>query len=232
MLQRVTLKDEPLPKVDTPVTATPADDDDIYGATPRQSAKLSPSAANGQMPAEYTIVSGPAQESITEPDSKFAGMPTNMAAEPKPELKVDPPSQQTFIVDVPPVITGQTAGSPESAAPTISPEQIGRSKSPMAGDEPPSPTESDLHRTREDEEDETSEGNPVNDKPVQSSAEIFEEHKRKQLIRDMEEKIAIMPTQEMLEPPKKNDDIPMMSATSYPGQEWNPYGEGFEDYDE
>ncbi len=31
---------------------------------------------------------------------------------------------------------------------------------------------------------------------------------------------------------KKEDEKPQMSATSYPGQEWNPYGEGgFEDWE-
>lgn len=107
------------------------------------------------------------------------------------------------------------------------------SKSPShSEEEPPSPTESELGRKDKEgvETDETgADGKAmVNGKPVQSSAEIFEEHKRKQLLRDMEEKIAIFPTEpQALEPKKKDDDAPMMSATSYPGQEWNPYGDGW-----
>lgn len=232
----VTLRDEPLPKVDTPVTATPADREDIYGATPRQSVKASPVVAEEQNLVEHIIVSGPAQESNIEPDSKFAGMPVDA----KPEFKVEPFSQQTFIVDAPPVIVEPKAMTPSPAAtsPSPSPALAVRSKLPLPEDEPPSPTESEL---KLDEANKTGQDAFNSDKivalggkPVQSSQEIFDEHKRRQLIRDMEEKIALMPEPDMLEPTKKKkeDEVPMMSATSYPGQEWNPYGAGFESDDE
>lgn len=70
-----------------------------------------------------------------------------------------------------------------------------------------------------------------NGKPVQSSADIFEEMKRKQLLREQEEKIPVNPTEPDMyaaaaaaAKKKDQDDVPQMSATSYPGQEWNPYG--------
>ncbi|EON97040.1 hypothetical protein UCRPA7_7441 [Phaeoacremonium minimum UCRPA7] len=70
-----------------------------------------------------------------------------------------------------------------------------------------------------------------NGKPVQSSADIFEEMKRKQLLREQEEKIPVNPTEPDMHAAlaaaakkKDEDDVPQMSATSYPGQEWNPYG--------
>lgn len=68
-------------------------------------------------------------------------------------------------------------------------------------------------------------------------ADIFEEAKRKATLRDMEEKIPVFPTEpdmnaqalaEMAAKKKAEEERPQMSATSYPGQEWNPYGDGFE----
>ncbi|KAH7628396.1 hypothetical protein B0T09DRAFT_267642 [Sordaria sp. MPI-SDFR-AT-0083] len=80
---------------------------------------------------------------------------------------------------------------------------------------------------------------------------IFEEAKRKQLLREQEEKIPVFSDDDNINGGgmngnngaatggKKKDEedaVPMMSATSYPGQEWNPYdfgggegGEGWED---
>ncbi len=66
-----------------------------------------------------------------------------------------------------------------------------------------------------------------------TSAEQFEEHKRKVLLREQEEKIPVNPTEPDDLPAAANahathtgdeEDLPQMSATSYPGQEWNPYG--------
>lgn len=257
----VTLRDEPA-KVDTPITATPADfkDEDIYGATPRQSAVqvFSSQAPPPAATAEHVIVSGPAQESTTEPDSKFAGMPQAPPTASKPEYIIEspiissaPPQQQTlFAIESapppPPVIIEPASASSTSPAPIV------RSKSPASfmDDEPPSPTESELRSKTDDNANDGAagagdasedSGKPtiLNGKPVQSSQEIFEEHKRRQLIRDMEEKIAIMPDpnaaeEDMLLARKRREEeaMPQMSATSYPGQEWNPYGEGFEDYDD
>lgn len=266
----VTLKDVPLPpKVDTPVTATPADrDDDIYGATPRQSVKGSPVVDEQQQQhqntvVEHVIVSDPLQD---EAGSKFAGMPNAVGGSNTSETgtKIATPSPPHFVVDAPPVVvepvsTYVTTLSPPAATATPAPSPpasalVGRSKSPLPlpdegnEPEPPSPTDSELGRSgemgsavarRAQSDGDSAAGAGVallNGKPVQSSQEIFEEHKRKQLIRDMEEKIAVvMPEQQdLLEPArrKKEDEMPTMSATSYPGQEWNPYGEGFEDDDE
>lgn len=69
--------------------------------------------------------------------------------------------------------------------------------------------------------------------------DIYEEARRKAMLRDMEEKIPVFPTEPDMEGQaraeaearRKQEDLPQMSATSYPGQEWNPYGGG-EDYDE
>lgn len=242
----VTLRDDPVPKVDTPVTATPADKDDIYGATPRLPADITPQEQQQpqrQHLVEHVIVvTSPSHtESSTERDSKFAGMPNNKAAEPRPEFRVEPPptSPQTFsVISAPAVIVepaSATSSDPTVRSQSPSPAPIVRSKSPLPDEEPPSPTESELGERGQNGLATAEDGDKtVNGKPVQSSQEIFDEHKRKQLVRDMEEKIAINPTEpEMLEPARRrNEEMPVMSATSYPGQEWNPYGDGFEDYDE
>ncbi len=72
-----------------------------------------------------------------------------------------------------------------------------------------------------------------------SSADIFEEAKRKMLLREQEEKIPVFPTEPDMEAAtaaaakkKDEEELPHMSATSYPGQEWNPYGEGFDSWDD
>jgi hypothetical protein len=69
--------------------------------------------------------------------------------------------------------------------------------------------------------------------------DVFEEARRKAFLRDMEEKIPVFPTEPDMnahtiaanEATKKEEERPQMSATSYPGQEWNPYGEGYEDFE-
>ena len=65
----------------------------------------------------------------------------------------------------------------------------------------------------------------------QTSAEQFEEHKRKMLLAAQEEKIPVFPDEPKLEdvPERRDEDAVQMSATSYPGQEWNPYEFGYED---
>lgn len=79
----------------------------------------------------------------------------------------------------------------------------------------------------------------INGKPITSSADIFHEEKRKMLIREQEEKIPVFPEEPDMNlaalaaaKKKEQEDLPQMSATSYPGQEWNPYGDGgFDDSD-
>lgn len=244
-LAPITLKDEPWPREESSNTSAAVDKDDLYGATPRQSAMV----AQEQYPIEHIILSEPAQQSpIDESESKFAGMPAGMSVEPNSEPKIASPAQQHFFVDASPAINEPKSATPPSAATTTTtstlPNADTLTQSKSSDEEPPSPTESELkpEQAKREEDEASASANAgengktnnttINGKPVQSSQEIFDEHKRKQLVRDMEEKIAIMPEPPMLEPPKKMEDVPMMSATSYPGQEWNPYGEGFEDDDE
>ncbi|KUI57028.1 hypothetical protein VP1G_04392 [Cytospora mali] len=229
----VTLKDEGA-RAETPITSTSAEKDDIYGATPRQSVHATPVEPQAHHIVEHVIApESTIQEHSAEPESKFAGpLPNNRSPESKPTFKVEPPSQQNFVVDAPPIIaepdpTSSIPAVAASSSSTSSPDAVVAAKSLSPDEEPPSPTESELGK--KDKNAEGGEDGQANGKPVQSSAEIFEEHKRKQLLRDMEEKIAINPTEpQMLETRrKKDDDAPMMSATSYPGQEWNPYGDGW-----
>lgn len=251
----VTLTDDP-PKTSSPATSASTEQEDIYGATPRQSRHVSPvqpkdyqqqQQQQQQNVAGHIIDRSPAQEPSGEPESKFAGPLPNRSPETKPAAKYEQsPAQQGFVVDVPPVIVEPaTATTPSAPSPgprlstskSLSPEEV----------EPPSPTDSELGKKRtSDSSGNTKQGEdaingggangPRSSKPVQTSQEIFEEHKRKQLVRDMEEKIALNPTEPddmMLGPggKKKGEDAPLMSATSYPGQEWNPYGDAWIDDD-
>jgi hypothetical protein len=75
---------------------------------------------------------------------------------------------------------------------------------------------------------------------AKDSVAIFERAKRKaeeqreaerRLV--LEEKIPVFPSEPEDDARRKEEEaVPQMSATSYPGQEWNPYGEGgFEDWE-
>ncbi len=62
----------------------------------------------------------------------------------------------------------------------------------------------------------------------QTSAEQFQEAKRKALLKDLEGLIPVVtPDLDNGGPAQRRggEEMPQMSATSYPGQEWNPYGE-------
>lgn len=245
----VTLTDDP-PKMESPAPSSSAEQEDIYGATPRQSRHVSPvqhKEYQQQDGVVYSIDRSPAQEPSGEPESKFAGPLPNRSPETKPAAKHEQsPAQQGFVVDVPPVII-EPATATNASAPSPGPRvSIPKSMSPEEV-EPSSPTDSELGKKRKSdsgsETRQTEDGNggagpngANSGKPVQTSQEIFDEHKRKQLVRDMEEKIALNPTEPdstMLGPggKKKGEDAPLMSATSYPGQEWNPYGDAWIDDD-
>ncbi|KAK5656533.1 hypothetical protein OQA88_4512 [Cercophora sp. LCS_1] len=64
--------------------------------------------------------------------------------------------------------------------------------------------------------------------------ELFERTKRQMTLRDQEEKIPVFPTEPDPMPQKKKEEEeqPQMTATSYPGQEWNPYEAGYGDWDD
>ena len=80
----------------------------------------------------------------------------------------------------------------------------------------------------------------THDMPTKASMtdrELFEEAKRQRLLREQEEKIPVFPQEPdmvvMTNPVKKQEeDLPQMSATSYPGQEWNPYEAGFGEWED
>lgn len=227
-------------ELDVPRTSTPppraVEEDDIYGATPRGSVRASTPAKHVTMgndpfvEPESKFASPPVQqivvgnENSAEPESKFAGPLPDLKGDSKPVTEAAP-AQQNSAIDAPPAMVTE----PVMAAPVV--PQTKKTSSPDPEPEAPSPTESELghNQTRKtDGAAENSSNGVLNEKPVQSSQEIFEEHKRKQLLRDQEEKIAVFPSEpEMLSlPKKKDDDHIQMTATSYPGQEWNPYGDG------
>jgi hypothetical protein len=68
--------------------------------------------------------------------------------------------------------------------------------------------------------------------PQQSPEKILVEGRNSQNSRrrtSQEEKILV--EEGMVRPGSAEEEIPSMSATSYPGQEWHPYGNGYEEWD-
>ncbi|CAK7272122.1 hypothetical protein SEPCBS57363_004970 [Sporothrix epigloea] len=66
-------------------------------------------------------------------------------------------------------------------------------------------------------------------------AQEYEDHKRRQMLKDLEEKIPVLipePDRNLAARKQKENEEPAMSATSYPGQEWNPYGEFYYEDDD
>lgn len=72
-------------------------------------------------------------------------------------------------------------------------------------------------------------------KAISTDRVLFEEAKRHKLLREQEEKIPVFdpePDLVVMTNTKKDEELPQMSATSYPGQEWNPYEAGYGDWEE
>jgi hypothetical protein len=68
--------------------------------------------------------------------------------------------------------------------------------------------------------------------PQQSPEKVLVEGRDSQNGRrrtSQEEKILV--EEGMVRPGSEEEEIPSMSATSYPGQEWHPYGNGYEEWD-
>jgi hypothetical protein len=71
-------------------------------------------------------------------------------------------------------------------------------------------------------------------KAISTDRVLFEEAKRQRLLREQEEKIPVFTPEPdvVVKTNKKDEELPQMSATSYPGQEWNPYEAGFGDWED
>lgn len=136
------------------------------------------------------------------------------------------------------------ATEPKSPGPS---RETAKAKSPQLNNArltPPSPIEGDESTNFKDQPthnrasavaESTDIANGVDTPPKAHSTdrELFEEAKRRRLLREQEEKIPVFPTEPDPTPPKKDEeDLPQMSATSYPGQEWNPYEAGFGDWED
>jgi hypothetical protein len=175
--------------------------DNIYDATPRTE------TIPIQQPTQESIVSPPADE----PAEPKAGGMSHEVLEHRDNQDASPPQNLTI----------NTHTSPSPSPPLLQPapvqQTLATSTDATNGTPPPS---------------------RLTPPAPSNPADIFEEAKRKAMIRDMEEKIPVFPTEpdvnaqelaEMAAKKKAEEERPQMSATSYPGQEWNPYGEGWDD---
>ncbi|KAM7205708.1 hypothetical protein V8F33_001034 [Rhypophila sp. PSN 637] len=158
-------------------------------------------------------------DNIYDATPRQSFMPQNRAQAQQPPPPVPIQSSPIIKREQPPV---QPVSEPSS--PTPPPAKLADSSEPNGNgsstNEPPAVPSPPTH---------------INGKPITSSADIFNEEKRKMLIREQEEKIPVFPTEPDIDmaamaaaakKKKEAEEMPQMSATSYPGQEWNPYGDG------
>lgn len=175
-------------------------EENLYDATPRQS----------KVPAQYrdagsnrTSVASP-----TEPKSvgSFQDLGAKAAEQAQPTTKT-PPSPVQLVEEVP----------PRPVSPIIYANGDNSSAPPAA--------ESSSKKAVNGIDDLNSQDTPP--KTASMDRDLFEQAKRQQMMREQEEKIPvfIQEPDPVPAPKKDNEEIPQMSATSYPGQEWNPYGD-------
>lgn len=209
----------PPPAVTTPRASGShqVEEDNIYDATPRHSFM-----PRNQQPVQNSIASQVVVAPVEATEPKSPG-PLHAAAIPPAQQQ-----QQHIIVETQP--------QPQQA-PT--PHPVSEPPSPVL---PPTtiPAEPSTSANGNGNGNGQVNGNGSSSgKPVTSSADIFNEEKRKMLIREQEEKIPVFPEEVDMNlaaaaaaKKKEQEEMPHMTATSYPGQEWNPYGDGgFEEWD-
>jgi hypothetical protein len=202
--------------------------DNYYDATPRTS------TARLEHPADVAATEEPeaklARPSHEEPVPEGQAVQNHMLeTAPSSSTTAQPAAEMTHQPDPVQVVTSEPAvAEPAPVHPPTTSNSILTSEEPVAPNSAPS---NSLHINTTAA---TTNGiMPL--KPI----DIYEEARRKAMLRDMEEKIPVFPTDPDIEgqaraeaeAKKKQEDRPQMSATSYPGQEWNPYGGG-EGYDE
>jgi len=187
------------------------EEENIYDATPRT---------------ESIPVQQPPRESTVPPPTEDSSEPE--AGGTSPEVLGHKDSQEDSRADN---LTIETSPSPSPPPPLAQP-------APFHQPVTPDPLTTTITTTNGTPAPATARTTP----PASSTnpVDIFEEAKRKAVLRDMEEKIPVFPTEpdvdaqqlaELAAKKKAEEERPQMSATSYPGQEWNPYGEGWEDDD-
>ncbi|KAI6409068.1 hypothetical protein MCOR20_005159 [Pyricularia oryzae] len=200
-----------------------------------------PVTSQAASPPPHAVYSPPVSQAVYPPIPQPVGPPvrsTDQQAQQQDQLRAQsasPPSQSSNAAPAAAAATAAAAVGPSVA--------VIHSHSP----EPPSPTDEEIrkvggtttgHLTVDGGSEENGAGGSNGElgrKPTirATSAEQYEEAKRKMLLRDLEEKIPVF-IQDDPPPIKKEEEatVPKMSATSYPGQEWNPYGDGFETWED
>ncbi|KXX73022.1 hypothetical protein MMYC01_210655 [Madurella mycetomatis] len=206
-------------------------EDNIYDATPRHS--QFPNQQQQQKPAVNTIIiSGPVEPKSAGPSheaTRPAPAPAAAATTTKPPVEdtttnpTMPPLIQTHHIQpssTPEMDSDTDMESPIIASATIATLQKSPSNSSPGGTS--SPNSSSAAAAAKD--------NVAIFERAKRKAEAQREAERRLVL---EEKIPVFPS-EPDEPGRRREEemVPQMSATSYPGQEWNPYGEGgFEEWE-
>jgi hypothetical protein len=195
-------------------------EDNIYDATPRHS--LPPSSPQEERQRQFNTLmeepkaAGPSHEIVSSPRHQHVGQNIEGAHQQSPIAPSQSPSPPLPQEPQPAVISLR-----QNVIPTQPADPSHGSAAPPAPPQTSTPPAPAQHST---------------------SAEIYEEAKRQQLLRDQDEKIPVNPTEPDMEAAaaaaaaakakSEQEELPAMSATSYPGQEWNPYGDGGEGWED
>ena len=199
-------------------------EENIYDATPRMSV-VSPQDGYGTMDTVETGLARIIESAKVAPLSVYRIAPT---VEPKAAGPSHDPATDQKAHDSSSRRAGDYSVEPTSP---VAPPKVA-SPAPVNGlaVQPPPPA----HHASDSNAGENKANGAAASKP--SSADIFEQAKRQMLLREQEEKIPVFPSEpDFTVAPaerKEAEELPQMSATSYPGQEWNPYGDGFDTWEE
>lgn len=194
-----------------PQTPRNIQEDNIYDATPRTTT----------VPEHYREDT-PLRNGITAAEPKSPG-PSRETTSPASVAAVQPTI--TPMIVPPPVerLSVQSTGNSSTDSNTISDSSV------IASPRPRTSAAAGTNGTEDDENIDNADTPPIT---MSTARTVFEEAKRQHLLREQEEKIPVLDPQPDPVPVKKEDELPQMSATSYPGQEWNPYEAGFGDWEE
>ncbi|KAI6377294.1 hypothetical protein MCOR25_002551 [Pyricularia grisea] len=205
-------------------------------ASPPPPMPVASQATSPPPPPPHVVYSPPVSQTVSPPIPQPVGPPVR---------STDQQAQQQDQ----PRMQNASPSSRRNSATVVAAAAAGSSVAMMdsQSSEPPSPTDEEIRKVGgtttghltvnggSDDNGADGSNGELGRKPTirATSAEQYEEAKRKMLLRDLEEKIPVF-IQEDPPPIKKEEEaaVPKMSATSYPGQEWNPYGDGFETWED
>ncbi|KAK1830250.1 hypothetical protein QBC39DRAFT_241530, partial [Podospora conica] len=179
------------------------------GVSPEPVQPLTPRHRPGQQDEEDNLYDATPRQSKVPPQYRDAGSNRTSVASP-----TEPKTAGSF----------QDLGA--KAAEQAQPAKTPPSPVPQAEDVAPRPVSPIIYANGDDSRPAPAAESSSKKATASMDRDLFEQAKRQQMMREQEEKIPVFIQEDPVPAPKKDDEeIPQMSATSYPGQEWNPYGD-------